>query len=161
MLQFSHESIEQLSKRYTVVTRSWLRRCLIVNRSITGSLVRESALAVGYLMLLLISLLYWYAIRINHKLRIYIISIYISDQSHNSNISQKVYHLGRSACSECVSTVFSKCIYITRTDVPVISGYQDRRTRNDVILLITTSALGLWTPPWYPILLTVIIQLSF
>ena len=37
----------------------------------------------------------------------------------------------------------SQCIYTTRTDITIISGYQDRRKRNDLILLITISALGL------------------
>ena len=60
--------------------------------------------------------------------------MYISDQSHKSKVSQRFYNLDRSA----FSTVFSKCIYLIRTDVTVI---RTDVTVIDVILLITISVL--------------------
>ena len=58
--------------------------------------------------------------------------MYISDQSHKSKVFQRFYHLDRSA----FSTVFSKCIYLIRTDVTVIRN-DVTVIRNDVTVIRT------------------------
>ena len=77
---------------------------------------------------------------------LYNFNIYISDQSHKSKVSQRFYHLDQSMSS----TVFSKCIYLMRTDVTVIrtdvTVIRTDVTVIDVILLITISVLVPSTP---------------